>query len=204
MPTWTLYGKIQAPPLFPSSRRQGPHQFLAKISLFLAQPSKLRTKSQVSHLRKKKVSSFSHEPKPMSTVKIQPTACALSSTVRHIGFFNLRLPRDGVVSSKSFNQSRRYGNRRALAVSMSSASQSNPLEVCVKASTTTPNKLGDCENSLSQSLSLSLLLIGNKMLHYTENHYNVLGIENLEIINKNDFIVITNIRMFRNIAKNNL
>ncbi|XP_062150762.1 glutathione S-transferase DHAR3, chloroplastic [Alnus glutinosa] len=80
----------------------------------------------------------------MSTVKIQPTACALSSTVRHIGFFNLRLPRDGVVSSKSFNQSRRYGTRRALAVSMSSASQSNPLEVCVKASITTPNKLGDC------------------------------------------------------------
>jgi len=138
----------------------------------------------------------------MSTVKIQPTACALSSTVRHIGFFNLRLPRDGVVSSKSFNQSRRYGTRRALAVSMSSASQSNPLEVCVKASITTPNKLGDCENSLSQSLSL--LLIGNKILHYTGDHYNVLGIENLEIINKNDFIVITNIRMFRNIAKSNL
>ncbi|KAL4652324.1 hypothetical protein ACB092_01G225000 [Castanea dentata] len=76
----------------------------------------------------------------MSTVKIQPTAFALSSSVRQLGFFNLRLPQNCVASSNHFS---RHGTRRALTVSMSTTS-SDPLEVCVKSSTTTPNKPGDC------------------------------------------------------------
>ncbi|KAG2710789.1 hypothetical protein I3760_04G045700 [Carya illinoinensis] len=80
----------------------------------------------------------------MSTARIQPTACSLSSTVRHLGFFNLRLPRSAAVSFNSFDRVRRYGIRKALTVSMSTASSSDPLEILVKASVTTPNKLGDC------------------------------------------------------------
>nr|XP_023890138.1 glutathione S-transferase DHAR3, chloroplastic isoform X1 [Quercus suber]POF27137.1 glutathione s-transferase dhar3, chloroplastic [Quercus suber] len=76
----------------------------------------------------------------MSTLKIQPTAFALSSSVRQLGFFNLKLPRNCVAASNHFG---RYGTRRALTVSLSTTS-SNPLEVCVKSSTTTPNKPGDC------------------------------------------------------------
>ncbi|KAK7842606.1 glutathione s-transferase dhar3 [Quercus suber] len=70
----------------------------------------------------------------MSTLKIQPTAFALSSSVRQLGFFNLKLPRNCVAASNHFG---RYGTRRALTVSLSTTS-SNPLEVCVKSSTTTP------------------------------------------------------------------
>ncbi|KAG6720505.1 glutathione S-transferase DHAR3, chloroplastic-like [Carya illinoinensis] len=81
----------------------------------------------------------------MSTAKIQPTTCSFSSTVRHVGVFNLRLSRSAHVSSNGFNNHvGPHGIRRALTVSMSSAPSSNPLEICVKASVTAPNKLGDC------------------------------------------------------------
>lgn len=68
----------------------------------------------------------------------------MSTTIRHLGFFNLRLPQNCAVSTNNFNQLRRRGARRAFTVSMSTASPSNPLEVYAKASVTIPNKLGDC------------------------------------------------------------
>ncbi|XP_028769868.1 glutathione S-transferase DHAR3, chloroplastic [Neltuma alba] len=74
----------------------------------------------------------------MSTARIQPTACALSSTIKQ----HLR-PHP----SLCFNSCAIRGRgtlRRTLRVSMSSAPSSSPLEICVKASVTTPSKLGDC------------------------------------------------------------
>lgn len=111
----TLQAKNISPKLFQNSLTVTNTQFL----------SKTKTKTQIA----------------MSTLKIQPTAFALSSSVRQLGFFNLNLPRNCVASSNHFS---RYGTRRALTVSMSTTS-SNPLEVCVKSSTTTPNKPGDCK-----------------------------------------------------------
>ncbi|PNX75228.1 glutathione S-transferase chloroplastic-like, partial [Trifolium pratense] len=73
----------------------------------------------------------------MSTVRIQVSACALSATVN-----NLRYRPNYAVSTSIFKNNR--FNIRPLRVSMSSVPPSEPFEVAVKASLTTPNKLGDC------------------------------------------------------------
>ncbi|GAV76714.1 GST_N_3 domain-containing protein [Cephalotus follicularis] len=82
----------------------------------------------------------------MSTARIQAnTASAISSTIKHLGF-NLRCP----INSKNTKQKiprRRTSNTLTLAMSTSSSPSSSvpsPLEVCVKASVTSPNNLGDC------------------------------------------------------------
>ncbi|KAJ4706916.1 Glutathione S-transferase [Melia azedarach] len=68
----------------------------------------------------------------MSTLRIQPTAtCAISSTMKHLGF-SFRRPH------KNCAVFRRPRNLAVMAVS------TDPLEICVKASVTTPNTLGDC------------------------------------------------------------
>uniref|UniRef100_A0A9I9DL21 GST N-terminal domain-containing protein n=2 Tax=Cucumis melo TaxID=3656 RepID=A0A9I9DL21_CUCME len=78
----------------------------------------------------------------MSASRIQPAASVLSTSIkRHTGF-SFHLPSYSSVSPfhhSSFSF-RRSGLTRSLSVSMSVA----PLEACVKASTTLPNKLGDC------------------------------------------------------------
>ncbi|CAK7344051.1 unnamed protein product [Dovyalis caffra] len=78
----------------------------------------------------------------MSTARIQPTvsaACVLSSTIKHhFGSTTLRLPTNDAAAF------RRQRIKRNLTVSMASASVTNPLEICVKASVTVPDKLGDC------------------------------------------------------------
>ncbi|PON42798.1 S-crystallin [Parasponia andersonii] len=78
----------------------------------------------------------------MSTARIQPTASALSSTIKH----HLRPLRNGVVFTTSPRHLTRHGTKRALSVSMSASASAppNPFEICVKASVTVPNKLGDC------------------------------------------------------------
>ncbi|GKV00178.1 hypothetical protein SLEP1_g12914 [Rubroshorea leprosula] len=73
----------------------------------------------------------------MSTARIQSsTASALSATVKHHLFPNLRPPGNHLVSRPNIARLR---TTRGLTVAMAA-----PLEVCVKASVTTPNKLGDC------------------------------------------------------------
>ncbi|KAI4299588.1 hypothetical protein L6164_033033 [Bauhinia variegata] len=80
----------------------------------------------------------------MSTAGFQPTAWAVSSTIKHLGA-NLRLHHNAVIPSNCFNHFRhRRIPSRSLRVSMSLAPSSSPLEICVKASVTIPNKLGDC------------------------------------------------------------
>ena len=79
----------------------------------------------------------------MSIARIQPTvtaACVLSSTIKHhFGLTSLHLPTN---HSAAF---RRQRIKRNLTVSMSATSGPDPLEICVKASVTVPDKLGDCE-----------------------------------------------------------
>ncbi|NP_001296625.1 glutathione S-transferase DHAR3, chloroplastic [Cicer arietinum] len=82
----------------------------------------------------------------MSTVRIQVSACALSATVNH-----LRYRPNYVVSTSHFNN---HFSFKPLRVSMSSVPPSEPLEVVVKASITTPNKIGDCP--FSQRVLLTL------------------------------------------------
>ncbi|XP_044468343.1 glutathione S-transferase DHAR3, chloroplastic isoform X2 [Mangifera indica] len=68
----------------------------------------------------------------MSTFRFQPTTtCAISSTIKHLGF-NRRFPHSNCAVF------RRPRNFTIMAASI------DPLEICVKASVTTPNKLGDC------------------------------------------------------------
>ncbi|KAL9427781.1 hypothetical protein AB3S75_029878 [Citrus x aurantiifolia] len=70
----------------------------------------------------------------MSTLRIQPsTTSAISSTIKnlHLGF-SFRLP------CKNYGVSKRPRNLSVMAVA------TDPLEVCVKASSTSPNRLGDC------------------------------------------------------------
>ncbi|KAH7556978.1 hypothetical protein JRO89_XS11G0023100 [Xanthoceras sorbifolium] len=70
-----------------------------------------------------------------TTLRIQPsTTSAITSAINHIGFTLRHLPQNYAVSRRPRN--------RTLTVSASSSA--NPLQVCVKASVTTPNKLGDC------------------------------------------------------------
>ncbi|KAF8398987.1 hypothetical protein HHK36_014852 [Tetracentron sinense] len=78
----------------------------------------------------------------MSTATIPPTALALSSTLKqHIGL-NARISQNYSLFTNSFDHFRRHARSRNLTVMMSSVS--DPLGVCVKASATTPTKLGDC------------------------------------------------------------
>uniref|UniRef100_A0A2P2K832 Uncharacterized protein MANES_01G117300 n=3 Tax=Rhizophora mucronata TaxID=61149 RepID=A0A2P2K832_RHIMU len=95
----------------------------------------------------------------MSTVRVQPTAtavaaaCALSCTLKHRLVFTHSFSSNG-----AFLHKRRGFNRR-LTVAMSStaasaAALSEPLEACVKASLTVPNRLGDCP--FSQRVLLTL------------------------------------------------
>ncbi|KAK7379239.1 hypothetical protein VNO80_04694 [Phaseolus coccineus] len=70
----------------------------------------------------------------MSTARVQVSACALSTAVNH-----LRLRPNAVVSFTN------HFRRKSLSVvSMSSVPPSQPFEIAVKASVTTPNRLGDC------------------------------------------------------------
>ncbi|XP_073525586.1 uncharacterized protein [Phyllobates terribilis] len=72
----------------------------------------------------------------MSALKLTPSASALSSTfIKRLHFQSLP-----VVSAPFFH---RRATRKTFSVSMSSA-VSKPFEICVKASVTAPNKLGDC------------------------------------------------------------
>ncbi|KAK9272638.1 hypothetical protein L1049_003014 [Liquidambar formosana] len=77
----------------------------------------------------------------MSTAKMQPTAAALSSTIKHLGC-NFPFPNNHSIFRIHSNHLRCNGRRRNFSVMMSAVS--SPLEVCVKASVTTPNRLGDC------------------------------------------------------------
>lgn len=90
----------------------------------------------------------------MSGSRIQPAASVLSSSIkRHVGF-NSHL-RSNCSLSRFHHSSfsfRRSGPRRSLSVCMSVT----PLEACVKASITVPNKLGDC-NFFSSFLVFSFL-----------------------------------------------
>ncbi|KAM1078488.1 hypothetical protein TB2_025177 [Malus domestica] len=72
----------------------------------------------------------------LTTAKIHPAASAvLSSSIKH----HLRPPPNAVVFRTNPNSLRRRGTTRTLTVAMVA-----PLDVCAKASTTVPNKLGDC------------------------------------------------------------
>ncbi|RXH68559.1 hypothetical protein DVH24_030892 [Malus domestica] len=72
----------------------------------------------------------------LTTAKIHPAASAvLSSSIKH----HLRPPPNALVFRTNPNSLRRRGTTRTLTVAMVA-----PLDVCAKASTTVPNKLGDC------------------------------------------------------------
>ncbi|MCL7039732.1 hypothetical protein MKW94_024244 [Papaver nudicaule] len=73
----------------------------------------------------------------MSTANLPTTAISLSASIKALNRFSLFSKNSHNV--KSFNRR----SSRALTVRMSS-SVSDPLEICVKASITTPGKLGDC------------------------------------------------------------
>ncbi|KAK6927848.1 Glutathione S-transferase, N-terminal, partial [Dillenia turbinata] len=78
-----------------------------------------------------------------STVRVTPTACALSTTIKHIASNRLYLRTQHhllTLLPPNSNTSNRLGKRGRLTVAMSSST--DPLEICVKASVTTPNKLG--------------------------------------------------------------
>uniref|UniRef100_A0A7N0U056 Dehydroascorbate reductase n=1 Tax=Kalanchoe fedtschenkoi TaxID=63787 RepID=A0A7N0U056_KALFE len=73
---------------------------------------------------------------------LQPIAAAsLSATVRHLNC-GLWLGKSACNYHNARRLSSRGTLRRGFTVSMSAATE--PVEVCVKASITTPNKLGDC------------------------------------------------------------
>ena len=74
----------------------------------------------------------------MSSVRIPPTASAVSSTIKHLGYN----PRFFTSHGGAKGVKRVGGERRKFSITMSS-----PLEVCVKASVIIPNKLGDCKAS---------------------------------------------------------
>ncbi|KAH7860100.1 hypothetical protein Vadar_009333 [Vaccinium darrowii] len=73
----------------------------------------------------------------MSTARINPSASALSTTIKHLTV-KLQFPPPKVLVLS------RQNRRRTLTVSSMAGAVSDPLEVCVKASVTTPNRLGDC------------------------------------------------------------
>ncbi|KAH7859002.1 hypothetical protein Vadar_030323 [Vaccinium darrowii] len=75
----------------------------------------------------------------MLTVTINPSASALSTTIKHLTGKLQFSPPKGLGLS-------RQNKRITLTVSSMAATVSDPLEVCVKASVTTPNRLGDWFN----------------------------------------------------------
>ncbi|XAR73531.1 Glutathione dehydrogenase (ascorbate) [Bertholletia excelsa] len=77
----------------------------------------------------------------MATAKIHASASALSTTIKHYAG-DLQFPRRYSFSDGGLGRLRCTPLRKSLIVS--SAAVSDPLEVCVKASVTTPNTLGDC------------------------------------------------------------
>ncbi|GFY87695.1 dehydroascorbate reductase 1 [Actinidia rufa] len=83
----------------------------------------------------------------MSTAKIHPSASALSTTIKHLTG-KLQFNRSRTFSAKGFGRS----SPSSLTVSCSA------LEVCVKASVTVPNKLGDCGRLSLNEISLSAFL----------------------------------------------
>nr|AHM26862.1 dehydroascorbate reductase [Siraitia grosvenorii] len=76
----------------------------------------------------------------LSSSRIQPAAFVLSSSIKQLGINSY--PRSNFLVSPHHSSLclRRSGARRTLSVSMSAT----PLETCVKASITVPNRLGDC------------------------------------------------------------
>ncbi|KAE9598802.1 hypothetical protein Lal_00022606 [Lupinus albus] len=71
---------------------------------------------------------------------IQASSCAISTTINH-----LLLRSNAVVSTNTFiSRPLRTKKLPTLRVSMSSTPPTQPLEIIVKSSITTPNKLGDC------------------------------------------------------------
>ncbi|OMO55487.1 hypothetical protein CCACVL1_27221 [Corchorus capsularis] len=68
------------------------------------------------------------------------TASALSSSLKHHLAFGLRFPQNHALCRCN---AARLTTSRSFTVAMA-ATPTSPLEVCVKASVTTPNKLGDC------------------------------------------------------------
>lgn len=87
------------------------------------------------------------------------TAVALSSSLKHNLVLGIRFPQN-----PSFY--RRNGPKvltfRTFTVEMA-AINTTPLEICVKASVTTPNKLGDCKISFFLSMMLFVCLFTEKM-----------------------------------------
>ncbi|KAL7230530.1 hypothetical protein ACSBR2_008909 [Camellia fascicularis] len=81
----------------------------------------------------------------MSTLKIHPSASALSTTIKHLTG-TLQFSRTCTFPPNGLAHSRRTAHalRIKRSLTVSSSSVSDPLEVCVKASLTTPNRLGDC------------------------------------------------------------
>lgn len=80
--------------------------------------------------------------KKMSTA----TATALSSSLKHHLASGLRFPQSNALYRR--NGAARITTFRTFTVTMA-ASSASPLEVCVKASVTTPNKPGDCKTLFS-------------------------------------------------------
>uniref|UniRef100_A0A3Q7ISE3 Dehydroascorbate reductase n=1 Tax=Solanum lycopersicum TaxID=4081 RepID=A0A3Q7ISE3_SOLLC len=76
----------------------------------------------------------------MSTAKITPSAASFATSIKHLA--GIQLPRCQSTIFTS-NSTKFRAPRRGFTVSMA-ASIETPLEVCVKQSITTPNKLGDC------------------------------------------------------------
>ncbi|XP_049379077.1 glutathione S-transferase DHAR3, chloroplastic [Solanum stenotomum] len=76
----------------------------------------------------------------MSTVKITPSAASFATSIKHLAGIQLPRLQNTIFTS---NSTKFRAPRRAFTVSMA-ASLDTPLEVCVKQSITTPNKLGDC------------------------------------------------------------
>ncbi|XP_015058735.1 glutathione S-transferase DHAR3, chloroplastic [Solanum pennellii] len=76
----------------------------------------------------------------MSTVKITPSAASFATSIKHLAGIQLPRRQNTIFTS---NSTKFRAPRRGFTVSMA-ASVETPLEVCVKQSITTPNKLGDC------------------------------------------------------------
>nr|BAP47517.1 dehydroascorbate reductase [Gentiana triflora] len=80
----------------------------------------------------------------MSTAKLTSSATLLN---QFAGNLNQQCPRFRTLprsSSSPFEGSRRVTSRKGLTLMAKSAPVTDPLEVCAKVSTTTPNRLGDC------------------------------------------------------------
>lgn len=79
----------------------------------------------------------------MSALKIPSAACSISSRVNHLAF-KLRHGNCAVLPSRASLLRLRSRSRRMATATVASAAM-EPLEICVKSSATTPDRLGDCE-----------------------------------------------------------